>query len=280
MFNMSFKSEGTHHSGKLRLKCGWASADDTNTHRKHGQLLPKSNMSEPKMRQIVQRWYEEHLIDPMDPDNSSLVKYIQSGPEETAVTASALPKNVFRLNEDQTAFCSREKLDNNKRLNMLTARFNSDLKMKNCRLIPHTEVEIEIPDDLKIFEDMLWVDPIDVQRYQGKKYLKHVYDIITNHCEMINKDYNCHDLVVGDTPPTLLGVMEAISNIFSPRRPLHPKRRTNINRRFVKFPTAAHIDRFNIILNLVRASGIPYRAGEEHQVLRRVSVGSSFQNSM
>lgn len=232
------------------------------------------------MRQIVQRWYDDYLIDPMDPDNNSLVKFIQNNDaDEPDGLSASQPANAFRLNEDLTAFCSREQIDNNKRLKLLTARFNSDLKLKNCRLVPHSEIEIEIPDDLKIFEEMLWVDPIDVQRYQGKKYLKHVYDIITNHCELINRDYSCHDLLVGDTPPTLMGVMEAISNIFSPRRPLHPKRKTLVNRRFAKYPTAAHIDRFNIILNVVRASGIPYRTIDESTVSRRVSVGSTFQNS-
>lgn len=278
---MNFTSPETKHSGKLTIVIGWASVDESHIKSMHGQFHIKPKGTEPKMRQIVQRWYDEHLIDPMDPDNNSLVKYIQSNvTDDNEGNVKQIPEHTFRLHEDMTAFCSRDKLDNNKRLNLLTARFKSDLKLKNCRLVPHTEIEIEIPDDLKIFEDMLWVDPIDVQRYQGKKYLKHVYDIITNHCDTMNQDYTCHDLLVGDTPPTLLGVMEAISNIFSPRRPLHPKRKALGHRRFSKYPTVTHIDRFNIILNVVRASGIPYRTIDEHNLPRRVSVGSSFQSKI
>lgn len=283
---MSFTSAVSQHAGKLNLIIGWASVDDVQLQQaQRAQSMRTPTSGESKMRQIVQRWYDEHLIDPMDPDNSALIEYIHDsagggGDTGTDNPMNAVPADAFRLNEDLTAFCGSDKLDNDKRLKLLTARFNSDLKLKNCRLVPHTEIEIEVPEDLKIFEDMLWVDPIDVQRYQGKTYLKHVYDIITNHCETMNRDYSCHDLLIGDTPPTLLGVMEAISNIFSPRRPLHPKRRTVATRRFVKYPTVAHIDRFNIILNVVRASGIPYRTSidEQHQQ-RRISVGSSFQNS-
>lgn len=267
---------------------GWAAIDDVSTRTPHTQRarsLQKQKPSESKISRILQNWYDDHLIDPMDPDNRDLIEYIDgirpppSADDEHGAATASTSQSLFNINEDLTTFCSRDKLNNDKRLNLLTARFNSDLKLKNCRLVPHTEIEIEISDDLKIFEDILWVDPIDVQRYQGKTYLKHVYDIITNHCDSMNRDYSCHDLLVGDTPPTILGVMEAISNIFSPRRPLHPKRRTMATRRFAKYPTVAHVDKFNIILNVARASGIPYRNVDEQNQSRRVSVGSSFQNS-
>lgn len=291
---MSFSSTVSKHTGSLTLLIGWTASDDATARMQQNQdtrrtARHKFKWNQTKMCQIIQRWYDEYLIDPMDPDNRDLIAYIQSGhrgtddslDDQKMATISQHADKQFNINEDVTAFCSRDKLDNDKRLNLLIARFNSDLKLKNCRLVPHTEIEIELSDDLKIFEDVFWVDPIDVQRYQGKTYLKHVYDIITNHCESMNREYNCHDLLIGDTPPTFLGVMEAISNIFSPRRPLHPKRRTTMaTQRFAKYPTMTHVDRFNIVLNVARASGIPYRNIDEQAQVRRISAGSAFQNSM
>lgn len=252
-----------------------------------------------KMRSTIEKWYTEQLIDPMDPENGTMAPIIaeltNSTPRDQRHIAAATVQpidathssnedgnDLFRLNEDVHTFCAQNKLNTNKRLELLIARFNSDLKLKDCRLVPHTEIEIEVPADLNIFEDMLWIDPIDVQRYQGKKYLKHVYDIITNHCMVINRNYDHYDLLIGDTPPTLNGALEALSNIFSPRRPLNPTRRTSnsIVRRANN--TLDHINRFNIVVNVVRASNIPYRSRSEREYnsssARRSSLASTVQN--
>lgn len=215
-------------------------------------------------------------IDPMDPNNIDLASVIEKTAAKVPQRSDVeMRKNLFRLNEDTYAFCDREKLNDNKRIELLNARFNSDLKLKDCKLVPHNEVEIEIPVDLKLFEDMLWVDPIDVQRYQGKKYLKHVYDIITNHCEVINRNYEHRDLLIGDTPPTLYGALEAFTNIFSPRRPLNPHRRTLIRKSNFH---EDRVNRFNIIINVVRASGIPFKGSNDATVSRRTSMGSAMQS--
>lgn len=274
---MDFESQtGRKYVGKIVCSIGWASSDLESEHASKSigpERMSKSNA----IQGTVGQWFSDQLIDPMDPDNSALASAMektlsldtknQKKPEQR--------KDLFRLNEDTFAFCERDKLNDNKRIELLNARFNSDLKLKDCKLVPHNEVEIEIPVDLKIFEDMLWVDPIDVQRYQGKKYLKHVYDIITNHCEVINRNYEHRNLLIGDTPPTLYGAIEAFTNIFSPRRPLNPHRKTLIRKSNFH---EDRINRFNIIVNVVRASGIPFRNSNEVTVNRRTSLGSAMQN--
>lgn len=251
------------------------------------------------MRSTIEKWYEEQLIDPMDPENGTMAPIIAELTSATPRPPAAQPieasqnvdnviadgeaSDLFRLNEDIHTFCALNKFNANKRLELLIARFNSDLKLKDCRLVPHTEIEIEVPTDLNIFEDMLWIDPIDVQRYQGKKYLKHVYDIITNHCTVINRNYEHHDLLIGDTPPTLNGALEALANIFSPRRPLNPTRRTSHSAvRRTNLNDSDRINRFNIVVNVVRASNIPYRSrtdrGTNGGGARRSSLASTVQN--
>lgn len=282
---MNFSSETELYSGKVGCRIGWSeSTINPNTVQTSMSLTSiKSCAVEPKMRQILKKWYSEELIDPMDPDNHALISTIESPMNSTVKPlfdglTTAQHKHVFRLNEDSHTFCPVEKFNDNKRIEMLNARFNSDLKLKDCKLIPHTEIEIEIPANLKIFEDMLWIDPIDVQRYQGKQYLKHVYDIITNHCEVINRNYVHRDLLIGDTPPTINGALEAFSNIFSPRRPLNPNRKSFFGGRRTNFREADNINRFNIIVNVVRASGIPFRNQNERTGNRRASLASAVKN--
>ena len=268
-------SAGRKYVGKIVCSIGWASSDVDSEHSK--SVAAESLTKPAPIQGTVGQWFSDQLIDPMDPDNSALAsameKTLSAGTKSPKKTETR--KNLFRLNEDTYAFCDRDKLNDNKRIELLNARFNSDLKLKDCKLVPHNEVEIEIPVDLKIFEDMLWVDPIDVQRYQGKKYLKHVYDIITNHCEVINRSYEHRDLLLGDTPPTLHGALEAFTNIFSPRRPLNPHRKTLIRKSNFH---EDRVNRFNIIVNVVRASGIPFRNSNDVNVNRRTSLGSAMQN--
>lgn len=271
------------YAGKIMCSFGWTMPDTDDEHFKSSvsELSHKIDTKTRNIQGTVGQWFSDQLIDPMDPDNHSLATAIEKSISKTNEKERKSSKNqqqqlnCFRLNEDLYAFCGRDKLNDNKRIELLSARFNSDLKLKDCKLIPHNEVEIEIPVDLKIFEDMLWLDPIDVQRYQGKKYLKYVYDIITNHCEVIDRNVEHHDLLIGDTPPTLYGALEALSNMFSPRRPLNPYRRT-IGRKSTF--RQDFINRFNIIINVVRASGIPFRNNGDAQINRRTSLASTVQN--
>lgn len=272
------------YAGKIMCSFGWTMSNADAEHMKSSasELSDKIGTKTRNIEGTVGQWFSEQLMDPMDPDNHNLAAAIEKSisiPNEKGRKSSKNQQRdeskIFRLNEDLYAFCAREKLNDNKRIELLNARFNSDLKLKDCKLIPHNEVEIELPVDLKIFEDVLWVDPIDVQRYQGKKYLKHVYDIITNHCEVIDRNVEHHDLLIGDTQPTLYGALEALSNMFSPRRPLNPYRRTigrksNFREDF--------INQFNIIINVVRASGIPSRCNGDAMVHRRTSLASTVQN--
>lgn len=273
------------YAGKVTYCIGWSTVQSDTEHTRvsmsktPSELVSKSG----NLEGTVGAWFSDQLIDPMDPQYSTLTEIIDSSTanrvachDKHGPSNDSSKHDSFRLYEDTYAFCSRHKFNENRRMEMLNARFNSDLKLKDCKLIPHSEVEIEIPVDLKLFEDILWVDPIDVQRYQGKKYLKHIYDIITNHCEVINRSMEHRDLLIGDTPPTLYGALEAFTNIFSPRRPLNPHRKTLIRRSNYR---EDNISRFNVIVNVARASGIPYRSRDDAFSSRRTSLMSSIQNS-
>lgn len=269
---INFSNASGKFDGNVCCRLGWNVLDAKEANFDRLNALRSSLIDED-----VRNWHENELIDPYDPENFALLPTtrpphgrIESAPSDQAAKVSGRNTRIdrtynngqmFRLNEDVSAFCAAKKFNSNKRIELLCARFNNDIKLKDYRLVPHNEIEIEIPSDLNIFEDMLWVDPIDVQRYQGKVYLKHVYNVITNHCSVINRNMDHNDLLIGDTAPTLNGAIEAFKNIFMPRRPLHPSRSNPDpnDSRCIHLNDVDGTTNFHIIVNIVRASGIPFR---------------------
>lgn len=202
--------------GRIGVALGWAQKCITTD----GCQYSANNSKKPiiqSTKETIQQWYNDQILDPMDPDASSLVEVIERNQMLTSPTNENMESNVFRLNEDLTAFCSEQELQSNKRLNMLSARFNADLKFKNLKFVPNNEREIHglmVADDdnddtddggggKHIIEDLDWMDPIDLQRHRGKKYLRSVYQLIMNHCDILNKNCEAQDLLIGDGIPTI-----------------------------------------------------------------------------
>lgn len=295
---LSFSTEPIAFSGKIGFKIGWNRLDVDLPSEENLKALNPSNdecqIRSPQMNEIIQKWYFDKLIDPMDPiahdllskslkSDHAIAKVSEQKTKSNSIFFVAIQTNgeqpstdnkMFVLNEELLTFCDAEKFYSDKRLNMLAARFRCDANIKNFRFLQNNEMEIEMPLNGNLFENELWIDPIDVQRHQGKKYLNYVYELIMNHCNVANRNYNQSDLLVGDTPPTFYGIMQAITNMFTPRRPLHPNRHKAIlsATRRNQFGDIER-NRFNIILNVFRASGIPYRSELENT--RRISISSS-----
>lgn len=194
----SKKIRGQRIHGKIIMKCGWVSADQD--HDRNGssvELLMPKKAEIPK--DTVRTWHQQQLIDPLDPDSHSALKSLLH--ERPLNVEQRAKTREFNLNEEDLAFCSQEELDNNERLNMLRARFERDLKFKNTTFIPSNEREIEKPDYTSMFEEIIG-DPIDIQRHEGKKYLKKVYETITNHCDNLNASREKSAILIGDQIPT------------------------------------------------------------------------------
>lgn len=237
---------------------------------------------------ILKTWYEECTIDPLDPDTSSIIKLItpQSNhilndphvPNEIKTKSSG----VFRFNEDRTAFCSKETILNDKRLNLLTARFNSHLQLKDVKKVPHTSRELPPnsigPETESIIQDVDWIDPIDVQRHEGKKRLFHIYKEISNNCERLNKHLDSQDLLIGNEVPTLSSFLSTIRQLFISNRPLNPQRCRPIPVSSIRSIAFAGQPKttFKLIVNVIRAQGVPLRNVEasDGEKQRRLSLGS------
>lgn len=215
--DFSVETEQIKISGNINYKIGWNNngKEMESISKKEYGAFKKNQQYLNEKRTTIKKWYDEHLLDPMDPDQNSLINEMTKdtiNDEIKNISEIAINENynheknikkLFRFNEDLTRFCSKDELHNNKRLNLLNARFKNDLKFKHLKLIPAAEREIQENDNSKIIANLNWMDPIDVQRHNGKKYLLNVYRIITSHCEYLNEHLDSHNLLLdADNPPT------------------------------------------------------------------------------
>lgn len=279
---ISFTSTRTTNavSGKIGIKIGWS--NDQKQDESKENYFRRSNGNRHLLHQnneVIKNWFDEQMLDPMDPEAASLIESINTGTYNPLdIQVQEKPVDYFRLNEDLTAFCSEEEMNSDKRLNMLIARFNHDAKFKDYKFIPHSAREIQIVDaDIDhIIEDFNWMDPIDIQRHRGKKYLKNVYQMITNHCEIINKNFDSHDLMFGNAVPTFRSFIGTIVELFGPKRPLNPQKRKTASIGRVNF-RPMQMNKFKVIVNVIRANGVPYRNVESQipSPARRSSILSS-----
>ncbi|XP_062546525.1 coiled-coil and C2 domain-containing protein 2A [Armigeres subalbatus] len=253
-----------YRNGKIDLKVGWLEYGGSKF------PSPSKRRNVPKRiqlsRDLIHKWFDEQTLDPNSSDAEIIMKALEKEEQEHDSDDEKddlyEKDEQFIFNEDVLAFCSEEEINGNERLNMLSQRFYSNLKYKNIKFIPQLDREVEIPDETKIIDETLGTDPIDLQRHRGKKYLKKVYDTITNHCSVINQDKIDDNLLIGDQMPTFGTLSLAFLEIFGPRRPLKPSRRSPMSRTSIR---VSDVNQFKIVVTVVRAFGIPSRS-EDHQL--------------
>ncbi len=284
---ISFDSTKNQISGQVGLKTGWSYFDEP----ENRNLLRKNRLIE-QATNTIQSWYDHYMIDPLDPDATELIEIIKQRNDIIEGDSNGVTSNQFRLNENLYQFCKTSE-PHSRRLNILTSRFNSHLRFKDEKFVPHEDREIYYSDgehEENIIEDLNWLS-IDVQRHKGKRYLLEVFDVIKNHCEIINKSIDLNDLLIGDYSLSfryvqnyyrmllliqfefLRSLVSSFIGLFSPKRPLNPLRRHVPSSRVTFKPN--HVENFKIIVNVLRASGVPHRQTEPIPPTRRSSVLSS-----
>lgn len=223
----------------------------------------------------LQKWFDQKFLNPLDPDAQNLVHFISDNNHEIKKIIKKEENNseLFRFNEDELAFMTEEEFNSIERFHLLRARFNNDLSYKNRKLIPQADRELELDKDkdTNIIDESLIADPIDLQRYRGRKYLRKVYEIITNHCENLNRDKMNTNILIGDEFPTFSSLSVAFFEMFGPKRPLKPVRRITSSRASCKIN---EISTFNVVVNVVRATNVPIRSDEVTSSSRKSSTFS------
>ncbi|XP_058124121.1 coiled-coil and C2 domain-containing protein 2A [Anopheles ziemanni] len=277
----------TYANGTVELKIGWLEQAD-------GCIFPSPSQRRTVPRRVilpkelVRRWFDDQALDqPSDelPAGNILLHALReesdnrSENQQDVSNRTTDDQEAFCFNEDLLTFCSEESIEQNERLQMLTKRFNSSLKFRDAKFIPQSERELtfasrEEEEQRKIIDETLGTDPIDLQRHRGKRYLQQVYDIISNHCRVLNQDkVNNSNLLVGGDQMLSFGALSmAFWEIFGPRRPLKPSRRSPNVRASLR---PCDVTQFKIIVTVVRSFGIPMRT-EDYQSM--VSAGRRNSN--
>ena len=274
-FRKSSNKKVFNISGRVCVKMGWTSGD-VDDQSDDVKILRKRNARDKPFvsHDVLKKWFDSNLLNPLDPDAENLVKFVKQGSKEDmklsdgeAIEAQG---NLFRFNEEELAFCSKEELDSIERFHLLKARHNKDLNYRNKKLIPQSERELEFDKDkdMNIIDESSIADPIDLQRYRGRKYLKKVYETISNHCEILNRDKMNTNILIGDDVPTLESLSLAFLGMFGPKRPLKPIRRMTSSRASYKL---TDVTNFNIVVMVVRATNVPIRSEEPTQTSSRKS---------
>uniref|UniRef100_A0A182K8F0 C2 domain-containing protein n=1 Tax=Anopheles christyi TaxID=43041 RepID=A0A182K8F0_9DIPT len=274
----------SYTNGTVELRIGWLEPSDGRfPSPSQRRTLPK-RISVP--RELLCRWIDDRALESENEAHADTdVALLRALNEVEASTCQARERRhskdsaqatedeeaEFHFNEDLLAFCPEETIEKNERLLLLSKRFQRSLKYRDARFIPQTERELAVcgvstkedEQQMKIIDETLGTDPIDLQRHRGKRYLQQVYDTISNHCRVLNQDKvnNANLLVGGDQVPSFGSLSLAFLEIFGPRRPLKPSRRSPNSRASVR---VSDVTRFKIIVTIVRAFGIPMRM-EDYQ---------------
>ncbi|XP_050101175.1 coiled-coil and C2 domain-containing protein 2A [Anopheles aquasalis] len=281
----------SYANGTIELKVGWLE--------QAGSSFPSPSRRRVVPRRIklsseqVHRWFEDHALtdgEDLDPAQLQALTIGQSQPkaatgrkssdERRTASSPTDPQGteqddetppVFRFNEDLLAFCSEETIERNERLQMLSKRFNRTLKYRDAKFIPQSERELAFTgyddheqEQRKIIDETLGTDPIDLQRHRGKRYLQKVYDVISNHCRVLTQDKMNNNLLIGaDQVPSFGALSLAFLEIFGPRRPLKPSRRSPTSRASIRVTDVTH---FRLVVTIVRAFGIPMRTEDSQSM--------------
>lgn len=251
-------------SGSLAIKIGWR------------EFGPSTAF--PPVQRLPRIMSDDSQFDPMNPDidrpipaRGNPVEERDDGDEQEEEEEE---EEQFFFNEDELAFCSVEEFKNNPRNRILSERAKNNLKYKDLKLVPCNARQIEDTElPAKLIDETLGMDPIDLQRYKGKRYLMDVYSKISNYCRSLNEEFD-EDQLLMENMPTLASMVTRFFQLFGPNRPLKPARRQ---------PGAPHrlssrnidVSQFNVSLNIVRAFGIPHRQDDSQVNVRKSSNMSS-----
>lgn len=230
--------------GVIDLKLGWRGVD--------------VGASSQFQSQLVLRNTDDSQIDPMNPEVRRRIRALDNleANDESDGEEDDQEGDEFYFKEDELAFCSEEEMLSNPRRKILMERSRNNVKYRDMKLVPLRDrhiPETATEDSEKIIDETLGMDPIDLQRYKGKKYLTEVYSTITNHCKVLGQNDN--DSLLTHEVPTFGSLSSAFWRLFGPNRPLKPTRRIH-SRASCR---TVDVSQFKVVVNIVRAFGIPHR---------------------
>uniref|UniRef100_A0A1I8P3X0 C2 domain-containing protein n=1 Tax=Stomoxys calcitrans TaxID=35570 RepID=A0A1I8P3X0_STOCA len=222
---------------------------------------PKQHIHIPK--NITREWYQRNLLPMPEPsthsEDQSAVYCSETDDEDGQKEANP---QTCTFQEDLLRFCDITEIENNARLKVLRSRYaKNDIRTKELTFIPMLDHELEFDweSEERVIDPGNWMDPIDLHKHEGKKYLKSLYEAIENQCSRMNKVVaGRENLLLNDEPISWSALFHTIKLIFQPHLIV------NIPQAMPSVTSAQNLymnssQDFKIVCNITRATGIPVR---------------------
>ncbi|KAI8118640.1 Coiled-coil and C2 domain-containing protein 2A [Lucilia cuprina] len=222
---------------------------------------PKQHTTIPK--NLLQEWYDRKLLTtPETPELALLPQSAGSDTEDDTEKLEAITCNTCTFQEDLLRFCDPIELENNARLKLLHSRYmKNDARTRDLKCIPMLDHELEFEWEAQesVIDPGNWMDPIDLHKHEGKKYLRSLYAAIQNQCSRLTKVVESREnLLLNDEPISWAAVFQTIKLIFQPRLNLRADKNMSLCSTSPSL-SLEYAQHFKIICNIVRATGIPVR---------------------
>ncbi|XP_061391395.1 coiled-coil and C2 domain-containing protein 2A-like, partial [Musca vetustissima] len=214
---------------------------------------------------MLKDWYNNNLMTLPESSGQLEERHSENSESEEEAEKSTTTKTCT-FQEDLLRFCDISEIDNNPRLRLLRSRYSkNDSRTRDLKFIPMLEHELEFEweSEERVLDPGNWMDPIDLHKHEGKKYLKQLYEAIQNQCIRLTKVVASQEnLLLNDEPMSWSAFFQTLRLIFQPRLILNP--RSNM---LPSSPPGSqqhtlsmdHVHTFKIVCNIIRATGIPVR---------------------
>ena len=158
-------------------------------------------------KSLLRDWYERNLLNSTASTTPALLESPLSNSDTDDDDAERLKLESLEtctFQEDLLRFCDPLELENNQRLKLLHSRYlKNDPRTRDLKFIPMLdhEIEFEWEAEQTVIDPGNWMDPIDLHKHEGKKYLRNLYAAIQNHCARLTKVAESREnLLLNDEP--------------------------------------------------------------------------------
>lgn len=126
--------------------------------------------------------------------------------------------------EDSLHCCALEEIETNSRFRLLHSRYlKNDERTRDLCFVPALENELEFDwnaENSNVLETGNWMNPIDLYKHEGKKYIKSLYQAIRSQCCRLQHVMETKEnLLIGDEPASwryfqIISIILNVNSIF------------------------------------------------------------------
>ena len=224
----------------------------------------------------LSKWIADSHLDPNDPNNADLMHMMK--PSEDEGNALMWMPQHYRLEQlqEEFNFSTDEKLNSSPRFKMLLNRACEDPAFIN-KQVPALDKEVrdvyaeQVDKKDKVKKDAIEDIDMDPHRKEVRRFMERVKEQVTLRFRSASHQKSLTDMVHEEMVPNISNILPSLAKLAEPRRPLKPIRHER------KKVTAQNLGArdVNILVNIVRAFGIPVREDSQPRQAEALGPGAA-----